>query len=273
MDEAVVETIIARVMTLLNGEPIGPSPRRVIMLFSGAMSGFAAGEQTIKRLVGSRHRLRVMLTPAAKHLFTEKPIREAGAADIIDDNPWLDVPALIQQTDLVLVPTLTMNLAARLALGIMDTAATTLVLGALLAGKQVIGIRNGADPSGKRGEALGARREAAPVLWAVLERHLATLASFGMELVDKDEFLLTVERALIHGAKEIIVHEVDPAAAEVRSPVVVDPGAGAPRLGFVTENELLTLKPESVLRLARGRRLTAQAQDTARRLELRLEYA
>lgn len=44
------------------------------------------------------------------------------------------------------------------------------------------------------------------------------------------------------------------------------------RVHFITETDLLTMQPGSVVRLAPGCRLTPLAQDTARRLNLQLSY-
>jgi hypothetical protein len=43
------------------------------------------------------------------------------------------------------------------------------------------------------------------------------------------------------------------------------------KAGIVTEAELLTLQPGAVVQFAPGSRLTPQAQDTARRLGLKLD--
>lgn len=264
MDEALVDKVVARILAKINGEPIDTGRRCVVVVFSGAVSGFAAGREAVARLVRSKHELTVLLTPSARQIFGEGPLRQAGAAAIVDLAPWTDVSDYTRRADLVLVPTLTMNFAARLALGLMDAPATTLVLGARLAGKSVLAIRDGADPAGKRGEALGAVPEGSPVLWRLLEQRLATLQSFGIELTAKDDFLLALERRLIAAPGTVARIAATPSAAA--------PSEG-PRPSIVTAGEILEQLPGARFVVGRGRRLTPQARDTAARLGLEIEFA
>ncbi|NLH81606.1 MAG: hypothetical protein GX458_12275 [Phyllobacteriaceae bacterium] len=257
MEQVLVDKVAARILARLNGEAIDTSPRSVVVVFSGAASGFAAGREVVTRLARSPHRLTVMLTPSAKHIFGEHTIRDLGATSIVELEPWVDVSDHVRSADLVLVPTLTMNLVARLALGLMDAATTTLILGALLAGKRVLAARDGADPAGKRGDALGAIPEGSPVLWGLLEERLATIAGFGVELVGKDDFVFRMERLLIA-----------PRGTAARVGTATPTAAIAPRGTIVTATEIRTAAPGSTLRLAAGQRLTPEAVDVAARLGL-----
>jgi hypothetical protein len=78
------------------------------------------------------------LTSSAAAILGEGKIREVGANQVILPGVFADAPALVKAHDLVLIPTLSMNLAAKLALGQFDSLLTTLALGALLAGKPVV---------------------------------------------------------------------------------------------------------------------------------------
>ncbi|MFN8456168.1 MAG: flavoprotein [Anaerolineae bacterium] len=200
IDEALVDKVVARILALINGEPIDITARNVLMLFSGASTGFVVGMEAIKRLTCSQHTLTIVLTPSASHVITEAQVRKAGAGEIIGPNDWANAPELVRRSDVVLIPTLSMNLAARLALGLMDSLISTLVIGSLLAGKAVVAVKDGADPNGKAGLVFGAAAGAAPTLRATLEGHLTTLASYGVELVNEGDFLVTVERRLLTGA-------------------------------------------------------------------------
>jgi hypothetical protein len=273
--DELVDKIIARVMALLAGEPIDLSPRNVLMLFSGASTGYVVGMEAIGRLAGSKHNLTVMLTPAAAHIITEAQVRKAGATTVVGAGEWVDTPGLVKRSDLVLVPTMSMNLAARLALGLMDSPIATVILAALLAGKTVIAIKDGADPDGSAGRVFDATAGAAPALRARLVGNLATLATYGTELVSEGEFLLAIERRLIgagapHAGMLPTTHanDIGPSA-----PWQANGHANGKHAGIVTEADLLALAPGSVVHFAPGSRLTPQAQDTAKRLGLKLDLA
>ncbi len=276
VDEILVDKIVARVMALLNGETIDSSPRRVLMLFSGASTGFVVGKEAIRRLADSSHKLTVVLTPSAAHIITEANIRQAGADDIVPPGTWVDAPGLVKQSDLVLVPTLSMNLAARLALGLMDSLISTLVIGSLLAGKPVVAVQDGADPNGNAGLVFGATRGGAPALRAKLADHLKTLASYGVELVSEGDFLVTVERRLLTRAVAQPPNgDRKPQPSFMlggKSPAIETLSNSRGKTNFVTEADLLMLQPGSVLRLAPGSRLTPLADDTAKRLNLQLVF-
>lgn len=257
MDEALIDKIVARVLALMSGEPVEVAPRHVLMLFSGASTGFVAGMEAIRRLGASAHTLTVVLSPSASQIVTEAQVRKAGAVAVIGPGQWCDAPGLVHEADLLLIPTLSMSVAGRLALGLMDSLVSTLTLGALLAGKPVLAIRDGAEPGGRGGEVFGAVAGAATALRATLEHHLATLESFGVELVREPEFLVAVERRLLTGAR----------FRSSNSPTL-PVSASLISSSFITESDLLSLPPGSTLRLPPGSRLTPQAQDTAARLHL-----
>lgn len=275
VDAALVDKIVARVLALLDGEPVDLSPRQVLMIFSGASTGYVVGTEAIRRLANSHHQLRVVLTPAATHVITEAHVRQAGANRLILPGEWVDAPGLVKASDLVLVPTMSMNLAARLALGLMDSLMTTLIIGALLAGKPVVAVRDGADPDGKAGLVFGATGRAAPALRAKLAGHLEMLAAYGVELVSEGDFLVTVERRLLTGAA---AHSGQPASASLPNfrlagplPLVDTPSTRS-SANFVTETDLLTLPAGAVIRLAPGSRLTPLARETAERRNLRIVF-
>ncbi len=260
-DQALIDKIVARVLALLSGQPVDTSRRNVLMLFSGASTGYVVGMEAIRRLTGAGHNLTVVLTPAAYHIITPEQVHRAGATRLIVPGEWADAPGLVRQADLVLIPTLSMNLAARLALGLMDSLITTLALGSLLAGKSVVTVQDGADPNGNAGLVFNAVSGAAPLLRNTLAGHLETLRAYGMELVAEADFLFTVEQRLLRPAS--LAPVVGDQPASLTAP------AGR-RAGFVTATELQALPAGSSLRLAAGSRLTPQALDVARRLNLRL---
>jgi hypothetical protein len=272
LEQALIDRIVARVLALLSGNEVDGSRRNVLMLFSGASTGFVVGMEAIRRLTSADHDLTVVMTPAAYQIITPEQVKRAGAARIVGPGEWTDAPGLVKQTDLVLIPTMSMNLSARLALGLMDSLITTLALGSLLAGKAVVAIKDGADPNGNAGLVFGATETMAPVLRTTLAGHLTTLASYGIELVDESDFLLTVERRLLVKAGAPQVIQDNWAGTEQSQKNLPATAAGPSRLKttFVTTGDLQALPVGGTLRLANGSRLTPQAHDAARRLNLQL---
>lgn len=252
MDEALIVRIITEVLAALKLQQ--PTRRNVLVLFSGASSGVQVGLEAVEKLARAGHKVTVVLSPSASQITGEERIRKAGAQQVIGPDTWANAPQLVRETDLALLPTLSMNFAARLAQGLMDTLLSTLALGVLIAGKPLVAVRDGADLDGPGGRVFGAKGTA-PALRARMMGNLQTLASYGVELVSADEFLQAVERRLSDGSSDATA----PAPAHNLS-------LG----GVITQVDLFGLEPGSVLHLAPGSRLTPLAQDTAKRLGLQV---
>lgn len=275
LDKAQIDEIVSQVLVKLAERLIASARRRrVLMLFCGAGTGYVAGMQAIRLLSASGYPLTVALSPAARFMITEVKVRQAGATRILADG-WVDAPSLVGESELVLIPTLSMNTAAHLALGLMDSLISTLTLGALLAGKPVLAICDGANPYGNGGKVFGANSTAAPVLRARMSDHLSTLMDFGMELVGEGDFLLSLAKRL---------HATDVAAPENEAP----PGIQAPpaqktngeqrtlprtlHSAVVTATDLQGLPYGALVHLPDGARLTPLAHDLSQSLCLQLVY-
>jgi hypothetical protein len=262
MDQALIDEIVAKVVALVRLRMATAVPsQRVLMLFSGASTGYVVGMETIQMLTQANHNLTVFMTASALHVIGEDNVRRAGAQEIIGPQQWVNTPKLVRETDLVLLPTLSMNTAARLALGLMDSLFSTLVLGALLGEKPVIAVCDGADPYGNGGLIFSNTNTGAPALRQTLAGHLSTLIDFGVNLVREEEFVTAVLRQLQPATSQ-------PAPA---SPArVIQMGMG--HASILTVADLAAYQPGSSLQLPAGTRLTPLAQETAHRQKLRLVW-
>ncbi len=271
MDKTLVIEIVKQVIAELRAK----SPaQRVLVLFSGASTGFVAGMDCIKMMTTRGHQVTVVFTPSAVNIITPEQAQRAGATNIILPNMWIDAPGTAKNSDLVLVPTLSMNTASRLAMGLMDTLISTLVMGALLAGKPVIAIRDGADPNGNGGRVFGAKPGVANALKEKLVQHLETLVSFGIELVDEPDFLATVEARLLGFYTQpntSIIRSPQTVAAPLPAVSAVIPGAPGGTT-FITHHDLLAFAPQTTIYVSPGARFTPLAQETVKQLKLNVVY-
>lgn len=257
MDDTLIVQIVLRVLARLNLGPFKVPAKNVLVIFSGASSGYLAGEEAMTWLARAGHRVTSVLTPSAEVMLGAERSRKAGAHVVIDTHTWADSPGLVRAADLVLLPTLSMNLATHLALGMLDSLVTTLIIGARLAGKPVVAIRDGADLDGPAGMIFG-NGQAAPALRAQIQGHLAILASFGIELVSEHDFQLAVERHLSGQPRRAA-----PAATMMAVPYLS---------GVITQADLAPFRDGTTVRLAAGSRVTALARETAHRLGIKLVF-
>lgn len=253
VDEQLLIEMVVRVLNLLKVQAASP-PRRILVLFSGASAGWQAGLDAIGMIARDGHQTTAVLTSSAASIVGEGKIREAGADQVILPGVFANAPELVKEHDLVLIPTLSMNLAAKLALGLFDSLITTLALGALLAGKPVLAIRDGADPDGSGGQVWRATGATA-ALRARLSANLKTLESYGIRLVAADELALAVKQHLSPG---VPIQQSQPKAS----------GTQVVSVGVITQADIAHLQEGGLLRIPKGSRLTPLAQETANRLRL-----
>jgi hypothetical protein len=264
VDRSLIVELVRQVVSELRKNA---SSQRVLTLFSGASTGFVAGMDAIKLMIEQGHQVTVVLSPSAVSIITEEHVRKAGASNIILPSQWVDAPSLAQETDLMLIPTLSINTAARLATGLMDNLITTLVMGALLAGKPVLAVRDGADPYGNGGLVFGAKDGVATALKDKLADNLNMLATFGVELIDEPDFLTTVEARLL-GFDPVLQGRMagTPSISPEPEPLLIPAQpSGVP---FITVDSLLGLPAGASVSVPANARFTPLAQDTIKRLKL-----
>jgi hypothetical protein len=255
VDEQLLIEMVVRVLALLMAEPTSRH-KRILVLFGGASAGWQAGLEAIAMLAQDGNQVTAVLTSSAASILGEGKIREAGASKVILPGVFADAPALVKEHDLVLIPTLSMNLAAKLALGLFDSLPATLALGALLAGKPVLAVRDGADPDGCGGRVWGAAGAAA-TLRARLTTNLKTIESYGIRLVAVDDFVPAVRQQL-SATYTPPTQTSFPTASS--APVVA--------AAVITQADIAHLQEGGLLRIPNGSRLTPLAQETADRLRL-----
>jgi hypothetical protein len=264
MEQVSVDQVIAKAVDAVIKRMIAAAPKhRVLVLFSGASSGYVAGMDALQALSQGGHQLTVVMTASAMHVIGEDNARKAGATRIVGVDEWANPPGMIQNTDLVLIPTLSMNSAARLALGLMDSLVSTLVLGARLAGKPVIAVCDGANPYGNGGRVFGDDNTVAPALRARLADNLTTLMSYGIHLVTQDAFLHALFRQL---------NQPDGMVSETinHAPVMTAQNSSNGANHILTAGDLMAYQPGETVKHSAGTRLTPLAQETVRRMALRL---
>ncbi|MDR3321610.1 MAG: flavoprotein [Synergistaceae bacterium] len=104
----------------------------------------------------------------------------------------------IAESSLVVVPILTRNTLAKVAAGIEDNLVTCGLAAALMRGIPAIAVRENCDPLGGHFRDIGLDKN--PAYNDMLLGHMRKLASFGVKLVETEEFSPALEGALYGGA-------------------------------------------------------------------------
>ncbi|RYD04013.1 hypothetical protein N752_16620 [Desulforamulus aquiferis] len=100
---------------------------------------------------------------------------------ITSQSPYPKEP--LRQADVVIIPVLTQNTAAKVALTISDTMASYLIISALMLSKPVIAARDAAEPINRPQVELSKLK---PAFREVLEGNLKKLSTYGIQLTSAD---------------------------------------------------------------------------------------
>lgn len=181
-ESALIEKIVDEVL-----RRIAACGRRALALFCGGSIGAPEARKELRKLLDVGFTLRAVLTPYAELVLGADWLRaELGDIEIITEASGRAPGALLQETDLILIPVLTLNTAAKVAHGIADTLVATLIMDSLLKGKPVFAARDACDPDHPVRSKLGMTRETAAYR-DLLSSNLQRLREYGIRLVPAAE--------------------------------------------------------------------------------------
>lgn len=208
-----------------------------LVMFSGAMLGFEAACRSLSRL-GTDVDLDWTQTPSASRILDQQRIAAAGMRHAEE--------SLVTAHDLLIVPTLTVNLASKVAHGIGDCLASNVMAEFIMSGKTVVVATNGVCPDGADKRAWF---PAMPAGYAdMLRGTLDTLKTFGVRFSTAETLDAAVLRAVGRGQ---VGAAPEPASAQISGRVV-------------TAATISTLPRGSRVRIAHDAIITDLARDTAR---------
>ncbi|HEY3338224.1 MAG TPA: flavoprotein [Propionicimonas sp.] len=170
MTEAEVRALILDAILDL----MAPAPRRVLVLFTGGLLGFDQAVAELKLLAAAGVQLDYLQTPSALRVLDQAKIASIGMREVSKK--------MVEEHDMLLAPTLTSNIAAKVAHGVADCLASNLFSEFIMSNRLVVVSRSAICPDGapKRGWF----PNMPPAYADLLRSNLATLASFGVRLSD-----------------------------------------------------------------------------------------
>lgn len=187
-EEKLVELITREVLRRL--AEVTPTPAEkperqlsILALFAGGTIGLKQGLKELSELKPLAS-ISVVLSEAAEQVVGKNRIYEHLGSETPVVTASCPYPGkLLRAADVVVVPVLTQNSAAKLAHTLADTMVTTLVLQALMLGKPVIIATNAADP--RDSWRIGAGMGRSPVgLARALQDNLKKIEGLGVAMVD-----------------------------------------------------------------------------------------
>ena len=142
IEESIIDYIVEKVI-----EKIINKSKRGLLLFTGETIGYDKSIESINKLKMDGWEFDVVMSKSAQKLITEDKVRNSiGVKNIITSDDELVINDLLQRNNIIIIPTLTMNSASKIANCISDTLITKIVSMALILGKSVVASINGCCP-------------------------------------------------------------------------------------------------------------------------------
>ena len=247
MREIDIERIVQEVLKCLQAET-RPAAKKALLVYTGAGIGYNESINSLRILRQDGYDFDVFFSYGAKAALDETVVRHHLVPEKFLTDADVESPeGLVKDYDLVIVPTLTSNTAAKLACCITDTFATRMIMNALMTGKRVVLATDGCCPDHPARPLLGFRIP--EPLKAQMRSNLEKLKSYGAVLSGAEKLDLAVT-----GQK--------PAAAEKQEPVknaVVKSGKKA----VIGKKQLEQCPAGGVLTVPHDSIVTALARDIA----------
>ena len=192
-NEKLVQLVTAEVLRQLGQVPLAiqdkaiQPPQKALAIFTGGTIGLEQSLGELLKLQALNIELTVVLSAAAKEIVGIKRIKDCLGSDTSVITTQSSYPGkLLREADIVLVPVLTQNTAAKLAYTLSDTLATTLIMQALMLGKPVLAAINAADPQDSW-RVKGNMGKCPPGLLQALRENLRKVEGYGIRLVQVED--------------------------------------------------------------------------------------
>jgi len=162
--------------------------KKVLAIFTGGYTKFQESISQVERLIQESYNVDAVMSQSAMNVIGQEKIRGISGLSRLICEPESSISSLelVQKSDAIIVPILTRNSAAKVALGIPDTLATNIIMQALISGKSVIAAKNSADPDQANCPCI-ATPNTPPALITLAKDYLQKLESYGIKLVDVTE--------------------------------------------------------------------------------------
>jgi len=291
MTETELKTLIRQAIADL----LAPRPRRALVVFTGGLLGFEDALDSLRRLASTGVTLEYVQTPSARHVLDQDAIKGLGLAEA--------APHAYGRNTMLIAPTLTSNIAAKVAHGVADCLASNLISDFIMNNRLVVASRTPVCPDGAAKRALFPQMP--PAYADLLRGNLTALASFGVHLcnagtlcrtaiaaweardrADRGPLLaalgtsaegLSAARTLSQGNPHTAHEPVAapptsaPAAPRSPSPVTAVPASVVVcDLGLISQQEIRQLEPGVELRVPASAKVTPLARDLASQRSIRI---
>jgi len=257
LQESMIELITKEVLRQLNQIKSADSDQarpNVLALFTGGTIGLEPALTALTEIRNFPAEITVVLSAAAEKVIGVKRIQEYLGKSVVIVTSCDPYPGkLLRTADVITMPVMTQNTAAKLAGTISDTMLTTLILQGLLMGKPVIIAKNAANPKDNWRIRAG-MGQASPGLSQAIEENLRKIERYGARVVDVRLLAVEISRNLGQTKNQPV------ADAKALAKILID--AAAIKTAYAAGEKTLHICP--------GTLITPLAVDAAREFAIEL---
>ncbi|MDO9491128.1 flavoprotein [Acetobacterium sp.] len=248
-------------------------PKKAVVFFTGASIGFRESMDSLLKLQKDGWQLKVVLSDDGMKVLDPVAMQKELNLDVIYHSGNIkSQKELYGSADMFVIATMSVNTAAKLAVGITDTVLLSLVNHGFMAGTPVVAAINACDPGDPQRASLGMGKSS-PKYREMLNNNIKTLRDFGMKLVSGNDLYATcvggtpteannliVEKTAKPVGKEPVVNQISPVN---NSECVIDKNV-------ISRVDILKARGAKLVKIPSGSILTGYAAEAAKEFGLQI---
>jgi hypothetical protein len=189
IQNALIEYIVNKVI-----EKLEQRQKTALVLFTGASIGFRQSIESLNKLQQNGWQFKVVISKAAEDVLTEDLIKKSlNIESVIKEDDKPDIKELLDQNNLIIIPSLTINTASKIANCISDTLITNIVSKAMMSGKKIIASLNACCIENEERKSIYGDNVSLAYK-NKLKNNLETIKSYEIELTTSENLFYKVEK-------------------------------------------------------------------------------
>jgi hypothetical protein len=170
--------------------------KKATVLFTGGACGFPDALEQIKLLQEDGWELKILLSNSAEYVLTPSFIKgKLGTADVYVEKDVKELRSFYEGISVFIVPTLTINTAVKISLGIADSMSSNLASHIIMQGIPFIAAKDACDMQSSLRRELGLNKAPRAYMDRMSE-HLRALEGYGIKLVEAKDLFQTVQTSV-----------------------------------------------------------------------------
>jgi hypothetical protein len=273
LENGLLDTLIQKIVDEVIRR-IKNQPKKAVVFFTGATIGFKDSMDSLLKLQKDGWQLKVVLSDDGMKVLNPAAIQKELSLDVIYHSGNIkSQKELYGSADMFVIATMSVNTAAKLAVGITDTVLLSLVNHGFMAGTPVVAAINACDPDDHQRAKLGMGKSS-PKYREMLNNNIATLRDFGMKLVSGKDLYATCIGDPPAEASDLIVKKTDKSVGKEalvnNQTLPVNQGECVIDKKVVSRVDILKAQGSHVIKIPAGSILTGYAADAAKEFGLQI---